>query len=321
VSVPNLPHSALAAVVTTALLAGGAALAQVPNVQTPAGRSAVDAAVHHYRMSARIRPLLLFWIARDDVGSARLTWLRPDADTFGLELLIGSDPEKAPRRINRWGYLREETGHGATSVVGLMKASDEDSLQAAEDGINHDAADTVHLFKAIRATVTARQSRSVVTLLSVVADPTFRQVGDLLTQLRSSPPSTSERTLDLRPGTRPGFLLSTAELLHDAATAAGRGSVRASDLPNITYVYHGKLYRLRVRGVEPEHDSSRVGAADGGPALRVEIENARVNGEDRSSFTIAFGTEGDLAEVPLAITYRPRWWLEVELTLDDGRAR
>jgi hypothetical protein len=27
------------------------------------------------------------------------------------------------------------------------------------------------------------------------------------------------------------------------------------------------------------------------------------------------GTTGDLAGVPLRIVYRPRWWLELELTL------
>ena len=30
--------------------------------------------------------------------------------TIGYELLVGSDPARTPRQINRWGYLREESG-------------------------------------------------------------------------------------------------------------------------------------------------------------------------------------------------------------------
>ena len=53
-------------------------------------------------MLAKVRPLL-FWISKDDVGGARVSW-RGDADgAFGLDLLIGSDPARAPRQINRWG--------------------------------------------------------------------------------------------------------------------------------------------------------------------------------------------------------------------------
>ena len=61
---------------------------------------------HRYRMLGRVRPLL-FWISREDVGGAQVTW-REAADGVGYELLIGSDPERAPRRINRWGYIGEE---------------------------------------------------------------------------------------------------------------------------------------------------------------------------------------------------------------------
>ncbi len=306
-------------VATLALVAAGAAGVGARGASSPAERSAVTAVVHHYRMSARIRPLLLFWIGRDDVGGARVAWQRPDAGSLGIELLIGSDPGKAPRHINRWGYLREEAGPDETRLVGLMKASDEDSLEAAEEGVERDAAGDVHVFKAIRATVTPRQSRSVVTLLPVEADPTFRQAGDLLARLAAAPAPASARTLDLPPGTRPGFLLSVAELLHDATAAAADGAVRASDLPALTYVYHGKLYRLHARRVQPERDPKKAGPAGDG-ALRADFESSRLDGSDRARFALVFGTRGDLAEVPVNIVYRPRWWLEVELTLDDHTA-
>jgi hypothetical protein len=40
-----------------------------------------------------------------------------------------------------------------------------------------------------------------------------------------------------------------------------------------------------------------------------------VNG-DVTTFQMAFGTTGELAAVPVRIAYKPRWWLEVELTLN-----
>jgi hypothetical protein len=36
-----------------------------------------------------------------------------------------------------------------------------------------------------------------------------------------------------------------------------------------------------------------------------------------NSFSITYGTEGALAEIPLAASYQPRWWMQIDLTLDD----
>jgi hypothetical protein len=36
-----------------------------------------------------------------------------------------------------------------------------------------------------------------------------------------------------------------------------------------------------------------------------------------TQFSITYGTEGPLAEIPLAASYQPRWWMQIELTLDD----
>ena len=87
-----------------------------PNdLTTPAGAS--DSPPIHkeyrYRMSAAIRPLL-FWIGDSDVGGARIVWRRGEDGRRGYEFLLGSDPIRAPRKINRWGFVREELrGDGA----------------------------------------------------------------------------------------------------------------------------------------------------------------------------------------------------------------
>ncbi len=57
---------------------------------------------HHYRIAARVRPLVVFWITRDGVGDARVTRTRGDGEAR-YTLLIGSDPDRAPFHINRWG--------------------------------------------------------------------------------------------------------------------------------------------------------------------------------------------------------------------------
>jgi hypothetical protein len=64
--------------------------------------------VHKYRVDARARPFL-FWIRKANVGDGRITWRTGPDGTVGYELLVGTDPARAPRRINRWGYLREES--------------------------------------------------------------------------------------------------------------------------------------------------------------------------------------------------------------------
>ena len=60
---------------------------------------------HTYRMAGKIRVLLL-WVGRDDVGSGVIKW-RGAGDEKAIELLIGSDPKRAPSQLNKWGYLVE----------------------------------------------------------------------------------------------------------------------------------------------------------------------------------------------------------------------
>jgi hypothetical protein len=71
--------------------------------------------VHQYRLAARIRPLL-FWIGKDNVGDACLTWLKEADGEPGYGLLIGSDPARAPLEINRWGYVSERQIQGTVRV-------------------------------------------------------------------------------------------------------------------------------------------------------------------------------------------------------------
>jgi hypothetical protein len=87
-------------------------------------------AEHRYRLSAAIRPLL-FWVGAKNVGGARIVWRHDGAGRKGYELLLGSDPARAPRRVNRWGWVREDADATGATMTGLMNRSEDDSLDQA----------------------------------------------------------------------------------------------------------------------------------------------------------------------------------------------
>src|SRR3982074_1246009 len=92
-------------------LVGGQAAIPVRTsvLDVPPGEGLRDVRVLRYTMDGRIRPLL-FWFGRDDIGFARVVWREGDLGARGYELLVGTDPAKAPRALNRWGYIAEEGG-------------------------------------------------------------------------------------------------------------------------------------------------------------------------------------------------------------------
>src|SRR5215469_5171995 len=73
---------------------------------------------YNYIMTARVR-LLFFWAGKDDVGQRlHSAWhfeCRLPRGVF--QVLFGSDPEKAPRAINRWGAGTEIAWHRAPLAV------------------------------------------------------------------------------------------------------------------------------------------------------------------------------------------------------------
>ncbi len=102
---------------------------------TPDGRpSAPVTAAHRYRLSAAIRPLL-FWVGAANVGGAQIVWRQDEGARRGYELLLGSDPARAPRRINRWGFVREDEDRSGATMIGVMNRSEDDSLDQAKAGL------------------------------------------------------------------------------------------------------------------------------------------------------------------------------------------
>jgi hypothetical protein len=272
---------------------------------------------HHYSISARVRPLLVFWISQSEVGDAVMTKRQGPSET-GYSLLIGSDPDRAPRRINRWGYIDEQIRGGHATLIGLMTESDEDSIKEAEANIGRPIAGD-RAFKIIRATIDGDRARSIVTSIAAPAEYSFRQVHtvlDLAQRKSSEGQEARARVIRLPSGTRPGFLTAIAELMHrhvDEWHASGRVQRGAP----ISYVYHGRIYELSVTRTQPVA-SVRVGGATYAHVIASDFEARSSYDGEVDQFSITYGTDGPLAEVPLAASYRPRWWMQIDLTLDDS---
>ncbi len=274
------------------------ARAQVRGLPAAATRTPGTTERHHYMMSARVRPLLLFWIGRSNVGDA----------------IVGSDPDRAPRRINRWGYIEERIHGDAATVVGLMTESDEESVEEAERNLRKEGGSGLHTFKVIHAAIDAEQSRSVVTAVGAPADYSFHQVRAVLALAGDGDTAKRSRVVQLPKGTRPGFLSALAEIIHAQAESARAGAVQAG--APLTYVYHGKFYELRGTSVQ----FKRTFHVDASPYARVVsaqfVMKNLADGEE-TRFALSYAIDGRLAEVPLTMSYQPRWWMQVDLALAD----
>jgi hypothetical protein len=131
-------------------------------------------------------------------------------------------------------------------------------------------------------------------------------------------------------GTRPGFLAAVADAMHQqvsqwrtpqrvAQDVAQQAPLRLSLGEPIPYVYHGKLYQLRVTRTQAL-SNVRIGDTTYEHVIASELQIKDMRSGELTDFSMTFAADGPLAETPLAVTYRPRWWLEVQLKLDDKTA-
>jgi len=260
---------------------------------------------YQYSMTARVRPLLLFWITRSGVGGATVTRERA-AEYARYSLLIGSDPDRAPRRINRWGYIEEEIRGEAAHLIGLMTESDESSIEEADASLRAQSAGR-HPFTIIQATVDGDRASSRVTTIAAPEDYTFRQLGIALDMARRDPAGGVSRTLRVPSGSRPGFLVALDE------------AIRTMSPGPIPYVYHGRLYELRQVRVR-KIASAQAGGVAVGQAAAGDFVITKLKDGEETRFSMTYGTAGRFAGVPLVVTYQPRWWMQVELTIENPGA-
>jgi len=263
-----------------------------------------------YVVNARIRPLALFWITRDDVGAARLTWRAGDGGHRAFELLVGSDPARTPRQINRWGFIVEEAHAGTVEVLGVMKGAAEETLDEATANADADRkARAGSPFGAVRTTVTG--NRAVTGTMSFHAPPslTYRDLDALLGLMPPAP--REQKTIELPAGTKEGFLIAMTSMMAASIEPCrtGRG---AKAVPALVYLYKRALYDLRLDACRLENElRTKAGVYRDVVDGRFEVRN-RATG-DATAFQVAYGSAAPLREVPVRIVFRPRWWMEAEL--------
>ncbi len=282
------------------------------------GRGLPIQRAHRYRMSGRIRPLL-FWITRDNVGSGSIVWRGTDERASAWELLIGSDPARAPRGLNRWGYIAEEAGPVETRVLGVMSSSEEGSLQDVVHTL--DGAAARGRFKAIEARVQPGSSTASVGIIETERDLTIHDVAALLDRVGSTFGAVPSHQAAVPAGVRPGFLTAVAECLRDTAVAWRTRPATIDKMAGQTvrYVYGRAVFDLAIRSVTPVQAFPVDGEVVTG-LLRTAFEIRDHRDGGRYRFELTYGTTGALAEVPVVIKYQPKWWLQVELVYDSRQA-
>jgi hypothetical protein len=265
-----------------------------------------------YVVNAKVRPLLLFWIGRDDVGRARITWREGSGGRRAFEFLVGSDPTRAPRRINRWGFIVEELNVDGAEVLGVMKESNEETIEEAEAQIARQ--DGTSGFRAVRTTITGSRAVSGTMTVHVPSHFTYRELDALLALIPAEPPKV--RVLELPSGTEKGFLAAMNALIRASVGPCRSASgERAANVTHVPYLYNQTLFDLSLLSCEYEpvlrtKTDTFADVVDG----HFQVRNRTT--KNKTEFRMFYGTSGELREVPVRAVFRPRWWIEVELVLD-----
>lgn len=137
---------------------------------------------YDYLMTARVR-LLIFWAGKDDGGgNIRRGVSSEDPRLEFIQVLFGSDPEKAPRAINRWGAGTEVSWHKeplstirteditASAFFGFMKSSQGKSASEMQSELEREKKQGLHDFTGILSRVEASRALSLVVPLQSETD-------------------------------------------------------------------------------------------------------------------------------------------------------
>jgi hypothetical protein len=131
---------------------------------------------------------------------------------------------------------------------------------------------------------------------------TYRNVESLLAMVPGNGNAPS-RTVTLPAGTRPGFLLALADLVHQTVehrTAPKTGT----DFRGVRHVYNGRCHTLRLRSLA-RLATSRIGGRTFRDVVRGQFENVNEATGVRTRFDMTYGARGAIAEVPIHLAYQP----------------
>ncbi len=319
---------------------GGAAPGGTPEKDTAA---APQQQVYQYRMKGKVR-LLFFWVGKDDVGGGHIAVGRnPGADSAWeeeIEVLFGSNPERVPGGVNRWGYGKE-TGQwkapGPNSPAalvgsvfeGFIKHSKEESLdevkanEAARQG-------NVFWYDGIRSKVQGSGAVSEIRTFPAEGDFDYRDARPVHCSYQErlaqgGAPDKLKKLDNSKNYQAPfGFLTGIRHLIGQVLEQNAEDAGWRGFRPWIPYVYNANLYRLRIADVDIEKKFD-LPLKDG--SLQTFEQVAKVQfvlhkdstGEDHE-FNLWVPLQGRYRGIPIRIVDKPRWWLRVELNLEPSES-
>ena len=212
---------------------------------------------YHYVMRGSVR-LLFFWTGWDDVGIGYLRMgpseLEPEMEV--IELKVGSDPEKAPMGVNRWGAaqeihgVRHEDGRAisTSAFFGFMNASENENREEIELELASDDSDQHYRFQATLNRI--EPSATVVGVAHLVSRTNFTihqleattaavlkqyRIPDVPIEPRFPEPEGAESACE-----EPiGFLFAVRLGIEDALSGA--------DTREVCYLYNSRIHTLSLK--------------------------------------------------------------------------
>jgi hypothetical protein len=258
-------------------------------------------AEHRYRFVGKLR-MAVIWAKHDDIGSARMTW-RSDSNSSALALMVGSDPQRAPRSLNKWGYLREEVRPDRAEVFTVRSLGSSESSSTT-----YDAASEGPLFGASCSSIGNTDVTGAKTTVSA-AGVTYRMFDRLLDRIALAPRWQGKHTT--RPeGADAGFLTALQHVIR-----AGRNDSTSTAGP-ITYIYNSTIYDLTMQG---SHQLGRtaIGSRTFDQLIRTDVSIRNRTTDEITKLAVTYSPDRTGAPLPIQIFCQPNFWLSVELRLDD----
>jgi len=274
---------------------------RIDPIPVPASRRGMRRAEQRYRVDGKVR-MLLFWLEREEVGGARIRWeFSPEESSVAL--LAGSNPDRAPSRLNQWVYLREETDGPLAQVFVLRTLTEAESAVSPREAVLDGPQ-----FGASCSTLTSAVVRTAGATVTAARGLTYDEFGPVLDRVVESTHWTAKRG-PRPPGSEVGFLTALERLL-TLADASPRRSV--------PYVYNHVAYDLTLVRMEAEGARTIAGRAYAHlVAADLTVRNRETRYVTRFRIRYAPREAGGDVTVPVQIVYQPNWWLKIELSLDD----
>lgn len=309
--------------------------------ETPAPDAAERQDVYRYRMKGKVR-LLFFWVGKDDVGGGHIAISRkpePEKQSWRqeIEVLFGSNPERVPGKINRWGYGRETARWSAspepslvqTVFEGFMKHSREESLSEVRSNDGAQQASQNFVYDGIRSVVGGIEATSEIRFFSSDEDFDYRDPGPIhcgyRERLQAGPADKSRRLAREQSAAPFGFLTAVNHVIQTVLKEFDAGRRWKGMRPSHIYVYNAQKYRLDLKKLKledkfdlplPDIKGRSERSRRFTEVLKAEFKISKLGTDYDHDFNIWFPVRGQYRGVPIRIEDKPRWWLRIELNLD-----